>query len=288
MKEKNYKLSNNLIEYSRRAKILEKTEEYDLIIKWRDFQDQTALQKILNAYLRLAVAYARKYINYGLPLDDLIHEGVLGIMHSLEKFDISKGFRLSTYASWWIRASIQDYILKNWSIVRTGSTASQKQLFFNLKKIKQQILDVSRDYMGQKEIDTVSQMLNVKSIEIQNMESRLSSGDVFLNQNIGEEDGNDLMSLLQDESANPEELTEQYSDSKLKTNWLMKAIETLTDREQIIIKARKLKDKSTTLDELGKKLEISKERVRQIETRALIKLQKTIVQISQQKKEFFI
>ena len=198
-----------------------------------------ALQKILNAYLRLSVAYARKYSNYGLPLDDLIHEGVLGIMHSLEKFDISKGFRLSTYASWWIRASIQDYILKNWSIVRTGSTASQKQLFFNLKKIKQQILDVSRDYMGQKEIDTVSKMLNVRSIEIQNMESRLSGGDVFLNQNIGEEDGNDLMSLLQDESANPEELTEHYSDTKLKTNWLMKAIETLTDREKIIIKSKK-------------------------------------------------
>jgi len=135
MKEKNYKLSNNLIEYSRRAKILEKDEEYYLIAKWRDFQDQRALQKILNAYLRLAVAYARKYTNYGLPLDDLIHEGVLGIMRSLEKFDISKGFRLSTYASWWIRASIQDYILKNWSIVRTGSSASQKRLFFNLKKI---------------------------------------------------------------------------------------------------------------------------------------------------------
>ena len=288
MKEKNYKLSNNLIEYSRRAKILEKNEEYYLITKWRDFQDQRALQKILNAYLRLAVAYARKYTNYGLPLDDLIHEGVLGIMHSLEKFDISKGFRLSTYASWWIRASIQDYILKNWSIVRTGSSASQKRLFFNFKKIKQQILDASRDYMGQKEIDTVSQMLNVRSIDITNMESRLSSGDIFLNQNIGEEDGNDLMSLLQDESANPEELTEQYSDSKLKTNWLMKAIETLTDREKIIIKARKLKDKSTTLDELGKNLKISKERVRQIETRALRKLQKNVLQISQQEKEFFI
>ena len=142
--------------------------------------------------------------------------------------------------------------------------------------------------MDQNEIATVSQMLNVRSIEIQNMESRLSSGDIFLNQNIGEKDGYDLMSLLQDESVNLEELTEQYSDSKLKTNWLMKVVETLTDRERIIIKARKLKDKSTTLDELGKKLEISKERVRQIETRALRKLQKTVLQISQQEKEFFI
>ena len=288
MKEKNYKLSNNLIEYSRRGKLLEKEEEYSLITEWRDHQDQRSLQKILNAYMRLAVAYARKYTNYGLPIDDLIHEGILGIMHSLEKFDLSKGFRLSTYASWWIRAAIQNYILKNWSVVRTGSTSSQKQLFFNLKKIKQQILDVSRNYMGQKEINTVSQMLKIKSMEIQNMESRLVGGDVFLNQNIGDEDGNDLMSLLEDKSANPEELTETYFDNKKKTNWLKKAIETLTNREKIIIKARKLKDKSLTLDELGKKLKISKERVRQIETRALKKLQKNILQISQQKKEFFV
>ena len=288
MSKRNYQLSNNLVEWSRRAKILQKEEEFLLITKWRNNKDQNALQKILNSYLRLSVSYARKYINYGLPLDDLIHEGILGIMHALEKFDISKDFRLSTYASWWIRASIQDYILKNWSVVRTGSTASQKQLFFNLKKIKKQILGVSRDYMGQKEINSVSKMLNVKSIDIQNMESRLLGGDVFLNQNIGDEDGNDLMSILPDESSNPEELTETYFDSKLKTNWLMTAVETLTDREKIIIKARKLKDKSITLDELGNKLQISKERVRQIEVRALTKLKKIILQISQQEKEFFI
>ena len=193
MNEKMYKLSNNLVEYSRRHKVLEKDEEFDLITKWRENQDQKALQKILNAYMRLAVSYAKKYKNYGLPIDDLIHEGILGIMHALEKFDISKGFRLSTYSSWWIRASIQDYILKNWSVVKTGSTASQKQLFFNLKKIKKQILDVSIDYMGQKEIDDVSKMLKVKKFEIQNMESRLSGGDVFLNQTVGDEDGNELM-----------------------------------------------------------------------------------------------
>ena len=134
MKEKKHTLSNNLIEYSKIAKMLSKEEEYSLITKWRDNKDQDALQKILDSYLRLAVSFARKFKNYGLPIEDLIHEGTLGIMHALEKFDISKEFRLSTYASWWIRASIQDYILKNWSIVKTGSTASQKQLFFNLKK----------------------------------------------------------------------------------------------------------------------------------------------------------
>ena len=248
MKERNYQLSNNLVEYSRRAKVLDKTEEFKLITQWRDHQNQRALQKILNSYIRLAVSYARKYVNYGLPLDDLIHEGILGIMHALEKFDISKDFRLSTYASWWIRASIQDYILKNWSIVKTGSTASQKQLFFNLKKIKKQILDVSKDYLGQSELNKVSKMLNVKTMEIQNMESRLTGGDVFLNQTIGDEDGNDLMSLLPDTSPNPEELSEEYNDSKSKKDWINKAIETLSEREKIIIKSRKLKEKSTTLD----------------------------------------
>ena len=288
MKEKNYQLSNNLVEFSKKAKVLEKEEEFKLISQWRDHKNQNALQKILNSYMRLSVSYARKYSNYGLSLDDLIHEGILGIMHALEKFDISKNFRLSTYASWWIRASIQDYILKNWSVVKTGSTASQKQLFFNLKKIKKQILDVSRDYMGQNELNKVSKILNIKAIEIQNMESRLMGGDVFLNQQIGDEDGNDLMTLLPDNLPNPEESLEKYYDNKAKQKWISKAINTLNDREKVIIKSRKLREKSITLDELGVFLKISKERVRQIETSALKKLKFAILEISQQNKEFFI
>ena len=209
-------------------------------------------------------------------------------MHALEKFDISKDFRLSTYASWWIRASIQDYILKNWSVVKTGSTASQKALFFNLRKIKQQISHASCDFMGQKEINQVSEMLNVKKFEIQNMESRLSGGDVFLNQKIDNDSENDLMSLLEDERANPEESFENFNDGKIKKDYLEQAISTLNDRERTIIKLRKLREKSITLDELGQMLKISKERVRQIETKALEKLKTTIVEISQQNKEFFI
>jgi RNA polymerase sigma-32 factor len=288
MKEKKYLLSNNLVEYSRRAGVLEKKEEFRLISDWQENQSQASLQKLLNSYLRLAVSFAKKYKNYGLPLDDLIHEGILGIMHALEKFDISKDFRLSTYASWWIRASIQEYILKNWSVVKTGSTASQKQLFFNLKKIKKQILDISNEYMGQKELNTVSKMLNVKLLEIQNMESRLSGGDVFLNQTIGDEDGSELISLLPDKSPNPEEITENIHDNKSKVDWLKKAVTSLNDREKVIITERKLQDKSITLDELGKRLRISKERVRQIETKALIKLKKYILEISNQEKEFFV
>ena len=288
MVTKNLFFSNNLIELSKKAAILEKDEEFRLINDWRDNKTPRSLQKILNSYLRLAVSYARKYSSYGLPIDDLIHEGVLGIMHALEKFDTSKDFRLSTYASWWIRASIQDYILKNWSVVRSGSTASQKALFFNLKKIKQQINDVSREFMGQDEINKVSSMLNVKSLEVQNMESRLTGGDLHLNQKVDNETENDLMSLLADDRQNPEETYEDFSDKKIKNNFINKAIDTLNDREKTIIRLRKFREKSITLDELGQKLKISKERVRQIETKALEKLKKSLLEISQQSKEFFI
>ncbi len=279
---------SNLIEFSKNAKILEKDEEFFLINDWRDNKNPKSLQKILDSYLRLAVSFARKYSSYGLSIDDLIHEGILGIMHALDKFDTSKDFRLSTYASWWIRASIQDYILKNWSVVRTGSTASQKALFFNLKKIKQQINDISRDYMGQDEINKVSNMLNVKSLEVQNMESRLTGGDLHLNQKVDSESENDLMSLLPDDRKNPEEVVESIKDSNVRKDYINSAIETLNEREKTIIKLRKFQEKSITLDELGKKLKISKERVRQIETKALEKLKKTILEISQQDKEFFV
>ncbi len=288
MVSKNNFFSNNLIELSKKAAILEKDEEFYLINDWRDNKTPRSLQKILNSYLRLAVSYARKYSSYGLPIDDLIHEGVLGIMHALEKFDTSKDFRLSTYASWWIRASIQDYILKNWSVVRTGSTASQKALFFNLKKIKQQINDISREFMGQEEINKVSNILNVKSIEVQNMESRLTGGDLHLNQKVDNETENDLMSLLADERQNPEESFEEFNDKNIKKDFINKAIDTLNEREKIIIRLRKFREKSITLDELGQKLKISKERVRQIETKALEKLKRSLLDISQQKKEFFV
>ena len=288
MVSKNFFFSNNLIELSKKAAILEKDEEFELINDWRNNKTPRSLQKILNSYLRLAVSYARKYSSYGLPIDDLIHEGVLGIMHALEKFDTSRDFRLSTYASWWIRASIQDYILKNWSVVRTGSTASQKALFFNLKKIKQQINDVSREFMGQDELNTVSNMLNVKSIEVQNMESRLTGGDLHLNQKVDNDTENDLMSLLADERQNPEESFEEFNDKSIKKDYINQAIGTLNDREKTIIRLRKFREKSITLDELGSKLKISKERVRQIETKALEKLKKSLLDISQQNKEFFI
>ena len=172
--------------------------------------------------------------------------------------------------------------------MRTGSTASQKALFFNLKKIKQQINDVSREFMGQDEINKVSDMLNVKSIEIQNMESRLAGGDLHLNQKVDNENENDLMSLLADDRSNPEETFEDLNDKKIKKDFIKKAIDNLNEREKTIINLRKFREKSITLDELGRKLKISKERVRQIETKALEKLKKSLLDISQQNKEFFI
>jgi len=284
----NTSLPLNLIENAKKHKVLEKEEEFHLISLWKENGDQEALKKILNAYLRLVISNARKFINYGIPLDDLIHEGVLGIMHALNKFDISKDFRLSTYASWWIRASIQDYILKNWSIVRTGSTASQKALFFNLKKIKKQISDASLEYMGSDEVNEVSKMLKVNPLEVQNMESRLSAGDLFLSQTIDSENENDLMSQLEDNSPNPEQITESMLDNDTKKKWLMQSLEQLNNREREIIEHRKLRDKSITLGELGEKLGISKERVRQIESKALAKLQKIILEISNENRSFFI
>ena len=284
----NTSLPLNLIENAKKHKVLEKEEEFHLISLWKENGDEEALKKILNAYLRLVISNARKFINYGLPLDDLIHEGVLGIMHALNKFDISKDFRLSTYASWWIRASIQDYILKNWSIVRTGSTASQKALFFNLKKIKKQISDASLEYMGSDEVNEVSKMLKVNPLEVQNMESRLSAGDLFLSQTIDSENDNDLMSQLEDNSPNPEQITESMLDNDMKKKWLMSSLEQLNNREREIIEHRKLRDKAITLGELGEKLGISKERVRQIESKALAKLQKIILDISKENSSFFI
>ena len=263
-------------------------EEYMLAKSWVDRGDVKSAQKLVTSHLRLVAKIAMGYRGYGLPVSELVSEGNIGLMRAVKKFDPEKGFRLATYAMWWIKASIQEYVLKSWSLVKMGTTTAQKKLFFNLKKIKKQILDLSRDYMGQDELNKVSKMLNIKAIEIQNMESRLTGGDVFLNQPIGDEEGNDLMSLLPDSSPNPEESSEKHYDSKSKQKWLSKAISTLNHREKIIIKSRKLAEKSITLGELGLSLKISKERVRQIETSALKKLKLAILEISQQNKEFFI
>ena len=270
---------------------LEKEEEYKLIEKWQYNEDEKSLIRLISAYKRLVASIAKKYLSYGLQMEDLINEGILGLIISLKKFDLSKGFRLSTYARWWIRASIQNYILKNWSIVKTASTTSHKSLFFNFNKLKKQINFNSFDYLGQEELTKISKMLNIKAIDIQNMETRLSQGDQSLNKKINindNADNPDLLSLIKDESPTQDILFEKENDDKLKNQWLKKAINLLKDREKIIISSRKLEEKAKTFEELGKKLNLSKERVRQIEVQALKKLKNNILEISKQPKNFFV
>ena len=270
---------------------LEKEEEYKLIEKWQYNEDEKSLIRLISAYKRLVASIAKKYLSYGLQMEDLINEGILGLIISLKKFDLSKGFRLSTYARWWIRASIQNYILKNWSIVKTASTTSHKSLFFNFNKLKKQINFNSFDYLGQEELTKISKMLNIKAIDIQNMETRLSQGDQSLNKKINindNADNPDLLSLIKDESPTQDILFEKENDDKLKNQWLKKAIHLLKDREKIIISSRKLEEKAKTFEELGKKLNLSKERVRQIEVQALKKLKNNILEISKQPKNFFV
>ena len=270
---------------------LEKEEEYKLIEKWQYNEDEKSLIRLVSAYKRLVASIAKKYLSYGLQMEDLMNEGILGLIISLKKFDLSKGFRLSTYARWWIRASIQNYILKNWSIVKTASTTSHKSLFFNFNKLKKQINFNSFDYLGQEELTKISKMLNIKAIDIQNMETRLSQGDQSLNKKINindNADNPDLLSLIKDESPTQDILFEKENDDKLKNQWLKKAINLLKDREKIIISSRKLEEKAKTFEELGKKLNLSKERVRQIEVQALKKLKNNILEISKQPKNFFV
>lgn len=267
--------------------ILSKKEEFQLINNWQKNKDKESLNKIILAYKRMPVAYARRYAKYGIPKEDLIHEGVIGIMHAIDKFDLKKNLRLSTYASWWIRASMQDYVLKNWSIVKIASTAAQKSLFFGLNKIKNKISNVSNDFMSNEQVDYVAKSLNVKKNAVTTMESKLTFGDQSLNQKINNDTQNDFLSNLVDSSQNPEDIVTAMKDNESRSKWLHQALNTLDKREQEIVK-RKLHHKVLTLETLSKKIGVSKERIRQIETKAYKKLNRKILSISRQKKDFFI
>lgn len=270
-------------------KFLKKNEEYVLISKWQNEKDKKSLNKLLVAYHKLVKSIARKYLSYGVPNEDLIQEGIIGLIYAIEKFDVSKGFRLSTYSRWWIQALIQNYILKNWSIVKNGTTSAHKKLFFSLNKIKKQINCNTINFLEEESLKKVSKILNIKPLEIQNIESKMALGDQSLNQKVFEDnDAVDFLSLLEDDSPTIDNVVEKENDDKLKNLWLRQAIDLLKDREKIIISNRKLEEKAKTFEELGKKLKISKERVRQIEVQALKKLKINILEISKQPKNFFI
>ena len=289
----NYKKTNPKralkFKLSANEKSLEKEEEYELISKWLDSNDKMALNRLVGAYKKLVVSFSKKYLSYGLPQDDLVQEGTMGLIYAINKFDINKGFRLSTYAHWWIKAMIQDYVLKNWSIVKNGTTASQKVLFFSLNKIKKIINFESQNFMGIEDISKISKMLNLKPIDIENLQSRLKMGDQSLNQRISDgQDDDELITLLEDERATHDVVFQEKNDNQFKQKCLLNAIKLLNPREQIIINSRKLKYKPDTLDMIAKKLNISKERVRQIEVNSLKKLRRNIESISNESKDFFI
>lgn len=289
----NYKKTNPKralkFKLSANEKSLEKEEEYELISKWLDSNDKMALNRLVGAYKKLVVSFSKKYLSYGLPQDDLVQEGTMGLIYAINKFDINKGFRLSTYAHWWIKAMIQDYVLKNWSIVKNGTTASQKVLFFSLNKIKKIINFDSQNFMGIEDISKISKMLNLKPIDIENLQSRLKMGDQSLNQRISDgQDDDELITLLEDERATHDVVFQEKNDNQFKQKCLLNAIKLLNPREQTIINSRKLKYKPDTLDMIAKKLNISKERVRQIEVNSLKKLRRNIESISNESKDFFI
>ncbi len=269
--------NTDYIRTSMNAPLLEKDHELDLARRWRDDHDEDALHEMVKSYTRLVVSVAAKFRNYGLPMGDLIQEGNIGLMQAAQRFDPERDLRFSTYATWWIRASIQDYVLRNWSIVRTGTTAAQKSLFFNLRRLRANI--ESRDEKeglsdsSRKEIATT---LNVKVRDVEIMEGRLSGVDSSLNAFIGEDGEDEWLTMLSDDRPNPEDIASSVMDSQARSVWLNKALNDLTDREETIIRQRHLGHKVVTLETLGKQLGVSKERVRQLEQRAMEKLKSSI------------
>ena len=272
-------MTNNTVDYdkkflnfSMRQALLSKDDEINFIKDWQLSKNQKSLNKIVSAHLRLVISIANKFRNYGLPINELVQEGNVGLMQAIDKFDLDRDVRFSTYSSWWIKAAMQTFILKNWSIVRIGTTAAQKSLFFKLKTIMTKIEkdnDSSfNDYHQQK----LAEDIGVKFKDIEDMKGRLSGSDQSLNATFSENSELELQDLLVDQRASPEQNVILTKDTKTISNLINEALSKLPDREKKIIGARQLSENTVTLQELGKDLGISKERVRQLENRALNKL----------------
>ena len=269
--------------------LLEKDHELALAKRWSEDRDERALHELVQSYTRLVISIAAKFRNYGLPMGDLIQEGNVGLMQAAERFDYKRDLRFSTYASWWIRSCIQDYVLRNWSIVRTGTTAAQKSLFFNLRRLRAQIEGRNEgEGLSAEDREEIATELNVKVSDVEDMEGRFSGGDQSLNARIGEDGEDDWQSLLQDDGANPEDVVMEIKDAESRSAWLNDALDTLSDREQHIIRERHLTYETVTLEELGNELGISKERVRQLEQRAMEKLKGSITDVIADPTELFI
>ena len=267
---------DNLSKYLARIRsfpILEKDEEYMLAKAWSEREDVEAAHQLVTSHLRLVAKIAMGYRGYGLPLSDLISEGNIGMMHAVKKFDPERGFRLATYAMWWIKASIQEYILRSWSLVKIGTTAAQKKLFFNLKKIKNQISPQSEGDLRKEHVEDIAKRLSVSEDEVVSMNRRLSGKEQSLNAPIGE-DGDEWQDWVVDNEMDHELKIAQSDEMEQRKDLLQDSIKVLNEREKKILYSRRLTDEPVTLDELSKKYKISRERVRQIENKAFEKLQK--------------
>ncbi|MGB0425688.1 MAG: RNA polymerase factor sigma-32 [Rhodobacteraceae bacterium] len=272
----------NAISLSRRAmkaELLDAETELQLAYLWRDHKDEQALHRLITAYMRLAISMASKFKRYGVPMNDLIQEAGLGLMKAAEKFDPDRGVRFSTYAVWWIKASVQDYVMRNWSLVRTGSTSSQKALFFNMRRIQAQLereamqmgISLDSDQLHRK----IATEIGVPLGDVKMMDGRLSGSDYSLNATQStDEEGREWIETLEDESEGADSLFEQAHDNAHLRKCLLEALSTLNDRERLIVRERAIREDTRTLESLGKELSLSKERIRQIEAAAFQKLRK--------------
>ena len=261
----------------RRFPMLAKDEEFMLAKRWQEHQDPEAAHKLVTSHLRLVAKIAMGYRGYGLPIGEVISEGNVGLMQAVKKFDPDKGFRLATYAMWWIRASIQEYILRSWSLVKMGTTAAQKKLFFNLRKAKSEIAALQEGDLRPDQVSQIATKLGVLDEEVISMNRRLAGGDASLNAPLraeGESEWQDW--LVDEETPNQETVVAEAQEKNLRLSLLEEAMTELTDRERHILTERRLKDDPTTLEELASEYGVSRERVRQIEVRAFEKLQKSM------------
>ncbi len=261
----------------RKFPMLPKDEEFMLAQRWKEHQDSEAAHKMVTSHLRLVAKIAMGYRGYGLPIGEVISEGNVGLMQAVKKFEPDKGFRLATYAMWWIRASIQEYILRSWSLVKMGTTAAQKKLFFNLRKAKSQIEAFQDGDLRPDQVSAIATKLGVLDSEVISMNRRLSGPDASLNAPLRSDSESEWQDwLADDDQVSQETVVAEAEESSLRMDLLQEAMAELTDRERHILTQRRLKDDPTTLEELAAEYGVSRERVRQIEVRAFEKLQKTM------------
>lgn len=266
-----------MIRTAMRAEMLEREDELALAKAWRDKGDESALNRLTNAYLRLVISMAGKFKHYGIPLGDLIQEGSVGLLEAASRFEPERDVRFSTYAGWWVRAAMQDFVLRNWSIVRTGTTSAHKSLFFNLKRLKTQLGVPNDKPLPLEGRQKIAKDMGVREVDVTLMEGRLSGVDRSLNAPVADESVQEWQDLLPSEDPAPDEAVADAVDQDKRTRLIADAMENLSEREALIIRERRLVEEGVTLSELGKRLGVSKERVRQLEAQALGKLKKALV-----------